>query len=152
MVLVDNWSFLWIYVLGNHDHHLTSFEFMYFNLTFWSYELDIIFHLIYKKSFLQQLVLLLSSTMKRCRIQAKGWHAKCKPSWRKQWSRLVEMDLILAKLFHTTIITYLHFNMNTFTIVALILNIPNSLFHYDTIFMVISCNHNLYFRIQCKNF
>ncbi len=40
--------------------------------------------------------------------------------------------------------------MHTFTIFALILNTPNSIVHSNTIFVVISYNQNLQFKIQCR--
>jgi hypothetical protein len=63
---------------------------------------------------------------------------------------MVEVNLIPAKLFHTIITIDLHYNMHTFTIFALIINTPNSIVHLNTKFMVISYNHNLYFRIRCR--
>jgi hypothetical protein len=63
---------------------------------------------------------------------------------------MVEMNLIPAKLFHTIVTIDLHYNMHTFTISALILNTHNSTIHLNTRFMVISYNHNLYFKIQCR--
>ncbi len=48
------------------------------------------------------------------------------------------------------ITTNLHYNIHTFTISALILNTLMSTIHYDIIFMVISNNQNLYFKIQCR--
>jgi len=36
--------------------------------------------------------------------------------------QMVEVNLIPIKLFHSTVITNLHYNMHTFTIFALILN------------------------------
>ncbi len=60
------------------------------------------------------------------------------------------MNLIPAKLFHTIVTIDLHYNMHTFTISALILNTHNSTIHLNTRFMVISYNHNLYFKIQCR--
>jgi len=45
---------------------------------------------------------------------------------------------------------YLHYNIHTFPISTLILNTPIFAIHLNTIFMVISSNQNLYFKIQCK--
>jgi hypothetical protein len=42
---------------------------------------------------------------------------------------MVEMNLIPAKLFHTTVTTYLHYNMHTSIIYALILNTPDLVVH-----------------------
>jgi hypothetical protein len=42
--------------------------------------------------------------------------------------------------------------MDTFTILALILNIFNTTIHLNTKFMVIWYNQNLYFKIRCKKF
>jgi hypothetical protein len=44
-------------------------------------------------------------------------------------SSFVEVNLILAKLFHITITTYLHYNMHTSIISTLILNTPNPIVH-----------------------
>ncbi len=43
--------------------------------------------------------------------------------------QMVQMDLILAKLFHTTITTNLHYNMHTFRFFALILNTLDYVVH-----------------------
>ncbi len=42
---------------------------------------------------------------------------------------VVEVNLILVKLFHPTVTTYLYFNMHTFTISDLILNTFNFAIH-----------------------
>jgi hypothetical protein len=51
-------------------------------------------------------------------------------TWKvKSWNSLVEVDLINVELFHTTVITYLHYNMHTFTIFVLILNTLDFVVH-----------------------
>jgi hypothetical protein len=42
---------------------------------------------------------------------------------------LVDVDLIHVEQFHSTVTTYLHYNMHIFTIHALILNTPASTIH-----------------------
>jgi hypothetical protein len=42
---------------------------------------------------------------------------------------MVDVYLIPAKLLHTTITTYVVYNMHTFTIFALILSTPNFVVH-----------------------
>jgi hypothetical protein len=42
---------------------------------------------------------------------------------------MVDVDLIPTELLHSIVTTYLHYNMHTFTIFALILNTPDSLVH-----------------------
>jgi len=54
--------------------------------------------------------------------------------------------------YSTLTTTYLHYNMHTFIIPSLILNTHVFIVHQNIIFMVISYNHNLYFKIQCKKF
>jgi len=42
---------------------------------------------------------------------------------------MVDVDLIIVELLHITVTTYLHYNMHTFIILALILNTPNFAIH-----------------------
>jgi hypothetical protein len=63
---------------------------------------------------------------------------------------MVEMKFNSCKIFHNTVIKKFAFHMDKFIIPALILNILNIAIHYNTIFIVISYNQNLHFKMHCK--
>jgi hypothetical protein len=60
---------------------------------------------------------------------------------------MVNVDEFVANYYTLTVTTNLHYNMHTFTILALILNTHVFAIHQNTIFMVISYTQNLYFKI-----